>query len=266
MSPLGERLRHTLEILSRDRLPGEEPLRSAHAVTSEVQAGTDGQAIKAFVIGHKALEHGLERLRQLEDHLHDAALEQLRAARRAVETEWPALQMDGNRDARLEEASALIHDVLAKETFFNEMATVAAETGRIQDAYSARHEEAAAELTRAYQEALGRLVETLGWKELDEEVRNEIAEPLRRRADGDPARHPLAMLRETTLACPGILKSSVERVVQASAIGADPDVVIVSEVMKGRLISNEEQLDVALGEVRDRCLRSIADGNPVLLA
>ena len=92
MAPLAERLRRMIGLLSREPLPGPDPLQAAQAVGSELQSGSDVQALRAFNTGHKTLEHGLDRLRHLEEHLHEAALEQLRAARRAMDTEWPALE------------------------------------------------------------------------------------------------------------------------------------------------------------------------------
>ena len=38
------------------------------------QSASDVQAVRAFNTGHKAVAHGLERLRHLEEHLHDATL------------------------------------------------------------------------------------------------------------------------------------------------------------------------------------------------
>ena len=72
------------------------------------------------------------------------------------------------------------------------------------------------------------------------------------------------MLRENTLACPSILKSATEHVLKFPGRGPEPDVVIVTEIVRA-LISNEEQLDMALEQVRDRCLKSILDGTPVIL-
>lgn len=264
LAPLAERLRRMLGLLSRERLAGQESLQSAQLVVAEVLATRDAPAIRAFVVGHKSVEHGLERLQRLEEHLHEAALEQLRAARRATDVELPAVRADGCLDTGLDEAADVIRDVLAKETFFDELPALAASSGRIHDTYAARHAQATAARHGAYEAALETLQETPGWKQLEAQLQMEIAAPLHRRLREEVADVPLSMLREGTLACPALLRNAIERVLQLSAADGEPEVVIVSHVVRG-LIANEEQLDSALGQVRDRCLKSIAEGKPVIL-
>jgi hypothetical protein len=123
--------------------------------------------------------------------------------------------------------------------------------------------EAAAERATVYSAALEELQTTEGWAELGESVQREIAAPLHDRAGEAPEGSSLAMLRENTLACSGILKSAIERVLR-SIPGTEPDFVIVSEMIRGP-ITSEEQLDAALEQIRDRCLKSIADGTSVIL-
>lgn len=264
MAPLAERLRRMVSKLSSERLPGMEPLQAAQAVASELQSASDVQAVRAFNTGHKALEHGLDRLRHLEEHLHEAALEQLRVARRAVDTEWPALNADGHSDGSLQDAVDAVAEILAKETFYNELPALATATAQVHEAYAARLAEAAVERANAYRSALERLQATGAWAELEGSVQEEIAAPLQERASQEPEGLSLAMLRENTLACPGILKNATERV-HRSVPGTEPDFVIVSEIVRGPIIS-EEQLDAALEQIRDRCLKSIADGTLVILA
>jgi hypothetical protein len=265
MAPLAERLRRMVGRLSRERLAGQEPLQAAQAVASELQSASDVQAVRAFNTGHKTLEHGLERLRQLEDHLHDAALEQIRAARRAVEAEWPALEADGFADGTLQDSVDAIADILSKETLYKELPAVATAAAQVQQAYEARLAEAAAERAGAYGAALEKLEATPRWQELEEGLQAEIATPLRARASQEGSGLSLAMLRENALACPGILRNAVERVLQLSATDAEPEVVIVSDLVRG-LITSEEQLDAALVQIHDRCLKSIVDGASVILA
>lgn len=263
MAPLAERLRRMSGLLSQARLEGTEPLQAAQAVTSELQSGSDAQAIRAFNTGHKTLEHGLERLRQLEEHLHEAALEQIRAARRALESEWPALEADGYGDGALQDSVAAIADILSKETFYNELPALATAAAQVQQAHATRVAEAATERAAAYSAALEELEATDGWSELDQSLREEIAGPLRRRADPDHQGVPLAMLRENTLACPGLLKNAIERV-HRSIPGDEPEFVSVSQLLHGP-ITSEEQLDTGLAQLRERCLKSIADGTAVIL-
>jgi hypothetical protein len=263
MAPLVERLRRMVGTLSRERLAGQEPLQAAQAVASELQSAADVQAVRAFNTGHKTLEHGLERLRQLEDHLHDAALEQIRAARRALETEWPALEADGLTDGTLQDSVDAIADILSKETFYKDLPALATAAAQVQHGYAARFAEAAAERSEAYSAAIEKLQATEGWADLGDSVRDEIAAPLRSRANEDAEGFSLAMLRENTLACPGILKNAIERI-HRSVPGEEPDFVSVSELLRGP-ITSEEQLDAALMQLRERCLKSIADGTAVVL-
>jgi hypothetical protein len=73
----------------------------------------------------------------------------------------------------------------------------------------------------------------------------------------------LGMLRENTLACPGILANAIERV-HRSIPGAEPDFISVSKLLHGP-ITSEEQLDAALNQLRERCLKSLTDGTAVIL-
>lgn len=265
MTPLAERLRKVLGALAAERLPGQDPLLAAQNVVSELQASSDEKVVNAFNTGHKTLEHGLDRLRRLEEHLHVAALEQLRAARRALEVEWPALQADGQADGSLQDPVDAIADILSKETFFNELSALATATSQVQQAYAARFREAAAERAQTYDAALEKLEATPGWNDLEEGVQDEVAAPLRSRAGQEASGLSLAMLRENTLACAGLVKAAAEKVLQLSATDAEPAVIVVSDLVRG-LITSEEQLDGALQEIRDRCLKSIAGGTSVILA
>jgi len=265
IAPLAERLRHIAGSLSSERLPGLEPLQAAQSVASELQSAGDIKAVRAFNTGHKTLEHGLERLRRLEEQLTYAALEQLRAARRALDTEWPALKSDGFADDTLQDALDAIADVLAKETFYNELPALASATAQVQRAYSARFAQAVAERVATYSAATRKLEATVGWSELEDGVRAEIAAPLRTRASQKAEGLALAMLRENTLACPGLLKAAVEKVLRLSTPDSKPQRVVVSDLVRV-LISNEEQLDSALGQVRELCVKSLAEGTPVILA
>jgi hypothetical protein len=264
MAPLASRFSRMTETLSRHRLPGREPLQAAQAVASELQSGPDVQAVRLFNTGHKTLEHGIARLRQLEEHLHEAAHGQLRAAYRAIEIEWPELRADGGADSGLEHSVDAVADVLSKETFYNELPGLASATAQIQQAYAGRFTEASLERTEAYSAAIAKLESTPGWLELDAGIQDEIVAPLRSRANQDVSKLSLAMLRENSLACSGLLAAAAEKVLQHFATEAEPDVVTVSDLVRG-LITTEEQLDAALGQIQERCLKSIANGSPVIL-
>jgi hypothetical protein len=42
-------------------------------------------------------------------------------------------------------------------------------------------------------------------------------------------------------------------------------VVVVADVVRG-VIANEDQLDAALGQLQEHCLKNINDGTPVIFA
>src|SRR5690606_28527042 len=152
-----------------------------------------------------------------------------------------------------------------KETFFNELPALASASGQIHQAHEERRAEAAEGRCTAYEQALKKLALTTGWHELDEELQDEIAAPLRRRARAPEPSDSLAMLRENTHACPGILQNAIQRVLQSAATGDDPDILVVTDLVRGP-ITNEEQLEAALQQIRERAQRSLADGTPVILA
>jgi len=264
MTPVMERLARSLRTLESEGLAGREPLQAAHDVATEVRNGSDSQAVKAFNTGHRALQHGLERLQKLEEHLHEAALEQIRAARRAARTEGPALEQDGSLDRTVQDAVGVISDILSRETFYTELPALGSATSQVHEAFRVRLAEAGDERTRVYRDALAKLAETPGWTDLESDVQGEIAGPLRRRAEQEADGASLAMLRENILACQSLLTSAIERLHSVTS-GPDHEVVVVSDLVRG-LISNEDQLDAALDRVRDHCLKSIADGTAIRLA
>jgi hypothetical protein len=265
MGPIADRVGRMITTLNTENLPGQDALLAVKNLAAELQSVQDSRAISVFVTGHKALEHGLDRLQELEEYLHDAALEQLRAARRAVTVEWPALEADGMTETALKDAADAIADILAKETFYKELPALNSATAQIQTAFNGRYEEAVERQRKTYEAALEKLAQSPAWKDLDDATQQEIAAPLRTRAMYSGRTAPLAMVRETILASPGLLQNALERVIRSGGGGSGPEILVISDLIKGA-ITSEEQLETVLNEIRDHCLRSIADGTPVILA
>ena len=226
----------------------------------------DAKAVNAFNTGHKTLEHGLDRLRQLEEHLHEAALEQIRAARRALESEWPALEADGYGDGALQDSVDAIADILSKETFYNELPALATATAQVQQAYAARHRRGCRERAEAYSAALEKLEATAGWNDLEEgragRDRGSPAKPGERgRGRGCPwpcsGRTPS---RAQGFSRPPSRRScSYRQRMRSRTWSWSPTSCADSSPAKSNWMPRLQQ-------IHDRCLKSIADGTSVILA
>jgi len=101
------------------------------------------------------------------------------------------------------------------------------------------------------------------WPQLTAEQQQEVVSPLESFAQPAPETAPIPQLRADTDACDGRLKKAIEammRIVDGHRLVRIP----VSEFFQTG-IENEEQLDSALGALRERIVHQIGQGKKVLI-
>jgi hypothetical protein len=152
---------------------------------------------------------------------------------------------------------------MKKETFFKEFPAIDQNARKIEDDYRARHAKAADERLTAYTEAVAQIKGHVSWSQLTTEQQQEVAAPLESFAKPAAESAPIPQLRADTDACDGRLKKAVEtmmRIVDGNRLVRIP----VGEFFQTG-IENEEQLDAALGALREKIAHQIGQGKKVLI-
>ncbi len=117
---------------------------------------------------------------------------------------------------------------------------------------------------KAYTTALTRLQATPEWAALPEDAQQRLAGPLARCADAEAVQQKnIPLLRADIDACGGRLNLAIEellRLIEGSRLVR----IVAAEFFTGGL-ETEEQLEQALEEFRDQCLKWIGAGKKVLV-
>ena len=193
-----------------------------------------------------------------EPRIHD-----WKRAQAAIQSAWPFLQGEPDLEESTKEAFALLDDVMRKETFFREFPAIDQSARTIEEDYRARHKAAADARLAAYTDAIVQVKSHASWPLLTEEQQQEVASPLESFAKPAPETAPIPQLRADADACDGRLKKAIEammRIVDGNRLVSIP----ASEFFQGG-IENEEQLDSALGALRERIVHQIGQGKKVLI-
>jgi signal transduction histidine kinase len=155
-------------------------------------------------------------------------------------------------------------DLLQRETFFEQLPRIDQHTHAIQSAYTACFDAAAGARRQAYSEALDSLRATPGWEQLDDDQKQRIAQPLSDRVTHDvPRSTAIPQVRAETDACPKLLHDAIEQVRRAVEGVRMAQVDAGSYFKDG--IETEEQLDAALGGLREECAKYVGEGKKVFL-
>jgi hypothetical protein len=110
---------------------------------------------------------------------------------------------------------------------------------------------------------LNQLHGTPGWEQLAEEQRDRIAEPLAAYTVAKTANHSIPQLRADLDACPVRRDKAIEDLLRALDGGRVVKVSASSYFAGG--VENEEQLDQAIGGLREQCIELIGAGKKVLV-
>ncbi len=253
----------TLAQLQLNRLPGTIALEAPLGEMKAIVRGNESNAITVFNASHRQIKDAITRAGELEQALNEGSLRELQEARRTLEVDWAFLKNEDDGEDDLHSRAAMLQDLLARETFYRELAEIKHHSQVLASEYHRRHQEALESRVAAYSEALDRLTKSQGWGEISEEQQHKLAAQLKKYAVSDGEAAPISQLRSDLLACDTRLRATVAelyKIVDGDRIVA----VDLGSFFDGGL-ETEEQLDAALEGIREECAHLIGAGKKVVL-
>ena len=259
-----EELREVHITLVQHGLPGADALRSALHQMRSIRAGKEDHAILTFNAAYRELKEAIKRGAELAQVLTETRLHDIRRAHEALHVVWPFLKEEPDLTDDVRDHAEKLADLMAKESFFREIAAIDQHAHALENEHKRRHEEAARVRAAAYENAAKTLRATPGWDQLSEDHRERVSESLVSRATTDGAASMgIPLLRSDSEACSVRLATAIEemlRIVDGNRIVR----VGAADYFKGG-IESEEQLDQALSGLKERCLEFIGAGKKVLV-
>jgi len=257
-----EPLDDVLGMMRSAQLPGTEIIDGALSQMRAIRRGNEENAIVSFNASHKNIKEAIKRGSDLAPALTETALKGIQQARQAVST-IPTLKEEPDLDPAFLEKGTVLDDLLKRDTFFRELGPIAKTAAEIQAEYKRRYDAALDGRVKAYLDALDVLAKTPGWERLDEAQREEITQQLRQCADKNWNNQTIRHLRSETELCETRLASAIAKMHQILE-GERLATVSVGQYFSGG-IETEEQLDQALGGIRDEFSRLIGEGKKVIV-
>ncbi len=250
-------------VLVSNQLPGSPVLQDAVDLLKSIRTGSEEQAILAFNAGHKQLKEARKRVADLRDALTEPALLMLQNVRTALAGEWPELQQEADLDAGFLTHATELNDLLARETFYKELAAIDQHAAALKAERIRRHGEASAKRSEVYTTALSKVASVPGWDDLVQDQQERLATPLTSCSAPAPAPVSLALLRSDIDACPGRTQKVIEEMLRL-AEGSRLVRLDVATFFSGG-IETTEQLDAAINALREECERQLAEGKRILI-
>ena len=244
------------------QLPGTEVIDGALSQMRAIRRGNEENAILSFNASHKNIKEAIKRGSDLAPALTDTALKDIQQARQAVST-IPILKEEPDLDPAFLEKGAVLNDLLKRDTFFRELGPIVKTASEIQGEYKRRYDAALDGRVKAYLDALEVLAKTSGWERLDDAQHEEITQQLRQCADKNWNNQTIRHLRSETELCETRLAAAIAKMHQILE-GERLATVSVGQFFAGG-IETEEQLDQALGGIRDEFSRLIGEGKKVIV-
>ena len=259
-----EEIQEVLTTILTQSLPGQEVLQEAIDQMRTIRGGTEDDAITTFNGAHKGIKEAIKRGSELKSVLTDPALLGLKRARAVIDDIWPFMEQEQNLPEGLADSAATLADLLAKETFFRELATIDQSAAAIRTEYDKRFNAALTARANAYTKALDKLHAHDAWDELNEEQQGRIEEPLKSRSSDTPSSNTtIPFLRSELSACPQHYKIAVQEMLELID-GQSLVTINATEFFTDR-IETEEQLDTALATIKQNVEKLLGQGKKVLV-
>ena len=257
-------LKDALVTLRTKGLPGTEVLQEATDQMRSIRTGTDDDAITAFIAGHKTIKEAIKRGAELQNVLTAPALADLARAKNVLGTTWPFLEQEAELPEGLADCAATLADLMAKETFFRELAAIEQAATAIQSEYNGRLKQAVEAQAEAYGAALEKLQGMDAWSQLNEEQQTRIGQPLKSRAMTSAKDSvTIPFLRSELSACPQHLENAIQKMMKL--IEGDRLVPLKASEFFSSQIETPEQLEAALGAIKQRVEKLLGEGKKVLV-
>ncbi len=245
-------------------LPGAAMLLEALDQLRLIRSGSDSNAIITFNSCHGELKEAIKRAAELHDLLTPPRLRDLSLARSAAGSQWAFLATERDLPAGLADRADELADLLARETFFRELALIDQHSRAVRDEYAHRFQHAVAQRSAAYQAALDTLRSTPGWEQLGADQQTRVSAPLSAPiSTTPPASTPIPQIRAETEACASRLDKAIKEMLQMVDGNRIVQVRVGGYFSGG--VETVEQLDQALAGFRDECERLIGAGKKVLV-
>jgi hypothetical protein len=190
-------------------------------------------------------------------------LRDLERAREVLKAAWPFLRDEPDVSDDLRSKATALEDLLARETFYRELPLIDQHASAIEAEYERRYDEAIQARIAAYTKAFDRLSRTPGWEGMDKDQQQKLAAPFERGRARDKERVPIPQLRSELDACEPRLRDAIaelHRIIDGERVAT----VRLGSYFSGG-IETEEQLDAALGGIREECSRLIGAGKKVIV-
>lgn len=259
-----EDLHESLTLLLTKQFPGADVLQEAVDQMRAIRAGTEDDAITTFNAAHKDIKEAIKRGAELQKALTETALMDLARARKVLERAWPFLEQEAELPDGLTNRASMLGDLMAKETFFREIAEIEQAATTLQTEYDVRFTAAVEARAAAYGEALDKLRRMDAWSELNEEQQARIDQPLRSRATkAVAATASIPFLRSELSACPQHFKEAVKEMMELIE-GNHLVTLSAGDFFESR-IETPEQLEAALGAIKQRVEKLLGEGKKVLV-
>jgi hypothetical protein len=252
-----------LALLQRNQLPGTAALEAPLGEMKAIARGNESNSISAFNASHRQIKDAIRRAGELGEALNEVTLHVLQHAGRTLRRDWAFLINEEDVVDNLRTRAGALQDLVARETFYRELAEIEQHARAIENEYNRRHAEALKSRIAAYSEALDRLTKSQGWSDLSAEAQHKLAAPLEKYAKPDGEAAPIPQLRSDLLACDARLRDAMaelHRIIDGDRIVA----IDIGTYFDGGLES-EEQLDAALEGIREECAHLIGAGKKVVL-
>jgi len=250
-------------ILTRS-LPGKDMLQEAIDQIRAIRGGSEDDAITTFNAAHKGIKEAIKRCAELKSVLTEPALLGLQRASAVLNDAWPFLEQEQDLPDGLTDSAATLTDLLAKETFFRELAAIDQAASSIRTEYEKRFESAQTARAAAYAAHLTKLHAQDAWSELNEEQQERITLPLKIRLDtASSSATTIPFMRSELSACPQHYKNAVKEMLELIE-GQSLVTINAAEFFAGR-IETEEQLDQALTTIKQKVEKLLGQGKKVLV-
>ena len=245
------------------RLPGSTVLEGAIGQMKAILRGSEDNAIAAFNASHRSIKEATKRAVELDHALSEPRLRDLDRAREVLKAAWPFLREEPDVSEDLRGKATELGDFLARETFYRELPRIDQHTSAIEAEYGRRYDGALEARIAVYTRAFDQLSLTPGWESLDKDQQHKLAMPFVRGKARDKERVPIPQLRSELDACEARLREAIaelHRIVDGERVAT----VQLGSYFSGG-IETEEQLDAALGGIREECARLIGAGKKVIV-
>lgn len=257
-------LRASLSLLERHQLPGGELFASCISQLEQISTAGEEDVILSFAGGYARLKDAMVRAADIGKTIAEPQLHILSRSRTVLNHRWPFLVTEPvipDEDRRVADE---LSELMQRETFYRELPKIDQASSHLDGRYRRAFSEAVAERAEGYLVAGDQLKSTTGWDQLSDEQKHRIGEPLTSRTGKEvPESTPIPQLRSDIDARDKRLSDAIAEVHRLIEGDRIVQVKVGSHFASG--IDTEEQLDAALGSLREECLHHIGMNKRILI-